>query len=124
MRIPVMATNGKYVGRRVKRTEDPRLIQGLAHYVDDIKLADTLHVAFLRSPHAHARITSIDVAADPEAAARKGAPVIHEEFGDNIAYLHKAGLGDVEAAFAQADRVLKQRLGHQRLGPIWAGPPG
>src|SRR5919197_4492439 len=63
MRIPVMTTNGKFVGRAIKRTEDPRLIQGLAHYVDDIKLADTLHVAFLRSPHAHARITSIDVAA-------------------------------------------------------------
>ncbi len=35
----------KYVGKSVKRTEDPRLIQGLAHYVDDIKLPDTLHAA-------------------------------------------------------------------------------
>ena len=49
-----------YVGQRVKRTEDPRLIKGLAHYVDDIKLPDTLHVAFVRSVYAHARITSID----------------------------------------------------------------
>ena len=53
--------DGKYVGRSIKRTEDPRLIQGLGHYVDDIKLAGTLQVAFLRSPHAHARITSVDV---------------------------------------------------------------
>jgi len=51
----------KYVGQRVKRTEDPRLIQGLGHYVDDIKLPDTLHVAFLRSMYAHARITGLDV---------------------------------------------------------------
>lgn len=51
----------KYVGQRVKRTEDPRLIQGLGHYVDDIDLPDTRHVAFLRSVHAHARIKSIDV---------------------------------------------------------------
>src|SRR2546423_1506172 len=51
----------KYVGQRVKRTEDPRLIQGLGHYVDDIRLPDTLYVAFLRSMYAHARITSIDV---------------------------------------------------------------
>src|SRR5215468_4337589 len=51
----------KYVGQRVKRTEDPRLIQGLAHYVDDIKLPDTLYVAFLRSMYAHAKIKSIDV---------------------------------------------------------------
>src|SRR5215469_10539907 len=52
----------KYVGKSVKRTEDPRLIQGLAHYVDDIKLPDTLHAAFVRSVHAHARIKSIDTA--------------------------------------------------------------
>src|SRR6266853_1288286 len=50
----------KYVGQRIKRTEDPRLIKGLAHYVDDIKLPDTLHVAFVRSVYAHARINSID----------------------------------------------------------------
>src|SRR5881397_773092 len=50
----------KYVGQRVKRTEDPRLIKGLAHYVDDIRLPDTLHVAFVRSVYAHARINSID----------------------------------------------------------------
>ena len=53
----------KFVGKSLKRTEDPRLIQGLAHYVDDIKLPDTLHVAFLRSIHAHARIKSIDTSA-------------------------------------------------------------
>jgi len=50
----------KYVGQRVKRTEDPRLIQGLGHYVDDIRLPDTLHVAFLRSIHAHARIRKVE----------------------------------------------------------------
>jgi aerobic carbon-monoxide dehydrogenase large subunit len=53
----------KYVGQRVKRTEDPRLIRGLAHYVDDIRLPDTLHVAFVRSIYAHARITNVDVSA-------------------------------------------------------------
>src|SRR6266576_2631216 len=53
-----MAT--KYVGQRIKRTEDPRLIKGLAHYVDDIRLPDTLHVSFVRTVYAHARINSID----------------------------------------------------------------
>ncbi|HWX53158.1 MAG TPA: xanthine dehydrogenase family protein molybdopterin-binding subunit [Verrucomicrobiae bacterium] len=53
----------KYVGKSVKRTEDPRLIQGLAHYVDDIKLPDTAHAAFLRSIYAHAHIKSLDVGA-------------------------------------------------------------
>lgn len=50
----------KYVGQRIKRTEDPRLIKGLAHYVDDIGLPGTLHVAFVRSVYAHARIKGID----------------------------------------------------------------
>src|SRR5438093_6682210 len=50
----------KYVGQRVKRTEDPRLIKGLAHYVDDIRLPDTLYVAFVRSLYAHARINGVD----------------------------------------------------------------
>src|SRR6266702_4123405 len=50
----------KFVGQRIKRTEDPRLIKGLAHYVDDIRLPDTLHVAFVRSVYAHARIEGVD----------------------------------------------------------------
>jgi len=170
----------KYVGQRIKRTEDPRLIQGLGHYVDDIKLPDTLHVAFVRSIHAHAKIKAVDtteakgapgvvavytgkdvagkigpvpcgaalpdlkvpvhtvlatdrvyfvghpiaavVATDKYAArdaadlimvdyeelpavvdiegAAKGGPVIHEEFGDNIAYKMTAGEGDIDAALA------------------------
>src|SRR5207248_9443465 len=44
----------------IKRTEDPRLIKGLAHYVDDIGLPGTLHVAFVRSMYAHAKINGID----------------------------------------------------------------
>src|SRR5260370_36493826 len=50
----------KYVGKRIKRTEDPRLIKGLAHYVDDIGLPHILHVAFGRSLYAHARIKGVD----------------------------------------------------------------
>ena len=188
----------KYVGQRVKRTEDPRLIQGLGHYVDDIKLPDTLHVAFLRSMYAHAKIKSIDtseashapgvvavytgkdvaskvgpvpcaaalpdlkvpdyrvlatdhvvfvgqpiavvVATDRYAArdaidlimidyeelpvvvdveeAAKGGPLVYEEYGDNIAYKLTAGEGDIEAALKSSDRVVTQRIVHQRLAPI------
>jgi len=188
----------KYVGQRVKRTEDPRLIQGLGHYVDDIKLPDTLHVSFLRSMYAHAKIKSIDtseashapgvvavytgkdvaakvgpvpcaaalpdlkvpdyrvlatdhvvfvgqpiavvVATDRYAArdaidlimidyeelpavvdveeAAKGGPLVYEEYGDNIAYKLTAGEGDIEAALKSSDRVVSQRIVHQRLAPI------
>ena len=56
-------TAPKFIGQRVKRREDPRLIQGRATYVDDVKLAGMLHLAFKRSDVAHGRITSIDTSA-------------------------------------------------------------
>src|SRR5206468_13080597 len=49
-----------YIGKPILRKEDRRMIQGLATYVDDIELPDLHHVAILRSPHAHARVQSID----------------------------------------------------------------
>jgi carbon-monoxide dehydrogenase large subunit len=196
---------GKYVGQRVKRTEDPRLIKGLAHYVDDIRLPDTLHVAFVRSIYAHARVAGVDAGealkapgvvavytgrdvaekigpvpcasalpdlkvpdyrvlakdkvlfvghpvacvvatdayaardaadlvmvdyeelpavVDAEAAAEEGGAVIHEQFGSNVAYRLTAGEGDIEAALASADRVVKQRITNQRLAPVAMEPRG
>ena len=53
----------KLVGERVKRREDPRLIQGRGTYVDDIKIAGMQHLAFKRCDVAHGRIRSIDVSA-------------------------------------------------------------
>jgi carbon-monoxide dehydrogenase large subunit len=53
----------KLVGSRVKRREDPRLIQGRGTYVDDIKIAGMQHLAFKRSDVAHGRIRSIDTSA-------------------------------------------------------------
>src|SRR5207302_754349 len=194
----------KYVGQRIKRTEDPRLIKGLAHYVDDIGLPGTLHVAFVRSMYAHARIGDIDtteavkapgvisvytgkdiatkvgpvpcaaalpdlkvpdyrvlatgkelfvghpiaavVATDKYAAreavdliavdyqelpavvdveaAANGGNVVHEKFGDNIAYKLTSGEGDIDAAMKSADRVISQKMIHQRLAPIAMEPRG
>ena len=53
----------KLLGAQVKRKEDPRLITGTSQYVADIALPGLLHVAFVRSPHAHANIRRIDAAA-------------------------------------------------------------
>ncbi len=50
----------KYIGMSVLRTEDPVFLTGRAHYTDDIHLAGMVHAAFLRSPHPHAKILSID----------------------------------------------------------------
>jgi len=55
-----MAT-AKLFGASIKRREDPRFITGKGNYTDDVKLAGMTYAVFVRSPHAHARIKSIDV---------------------------------------------------------------
>src|SRR5438128_4362106 len=50
-----------WVGRKLKRKEDPRLIQGITHYTDDIKLPRMLYCALVRSPYAHAKIRGIRI---------------------------------------------------------------
>ena len=51
-----------YIGQSIIRKEDARFLMGRAAFVDDVTLPGMLHAAFLRSPHAHARITGIDAA--------------------------------------------------------------
>lgn len=55
------------VGRAVQRKEDYRFLIGRGHYVSDLRLPGTRHVAFLRSPLAHAKINSIDISSALEA---------------------------------------------------------
>ncbi len=52
----------KLFGARIARLEDPALLTGRGRFVNDIRLPGMLHAAFVRSPHAHARIRSIDAA--------------------------------------------------------------
>lgn len=60
MTEPVLSGRGQWVGARVPRREDPRLLTGRGHFVDDIERAGLLHAAFARSPLAAATITAID----------------------------------------------------------------
>ena len=194
-----------YIGRALKRVEDPRLIQGIATYVDDLALPGMLHAAILRSPYAHARINSVrteaasaapgvvgvftganvndkcgvvpcasplpdskiprhtvlagdrvyflghpvavavavdrysardaldlievdyeplPVVSDPEKAIEKNSPLTHPEFGTNVAFTWSVANGDLDTAFKQADRVVKQRMIHQRLTPMAIEPRG
>ena len=53
----------KHFGARIARLEDPALLTGQGRFVDDIDLQGVLHAAFVRSPHAHARIRKIDTQA-------------------------------------------------------------
>jgi carbon-monoxide dehydrogenase large subunit len=66
----------------VRRREDPALIKGRGRYVDDITPAGTLHVAFARSPYAHAKIKSIDTSA---AEAAEGVVAVYTH--DDVAHL-------------------------------------
>ena len=72
-------------GRARLRKEDERLITGQTNWTDNIQLPGMLHIAFLRSPFAHARITSVDVSAarnEPGViAAYSGADFAAERFG-------------------------------------------
>ena len=52
-----------FIGKSIARKEDRRMIRGLATYIDDIDVPGLHHVAILRSPFAHARVKSIDLAA-------------------------------------------------------------
>src|SRR6266536_424263 len=56
------ATEERLFGKSIKRREDPRFITGRGHYTDDLKLEGLTYAAFVRSPHARARIRAIDVA--------------------------------------------------------------
>ena len=75
------------LGQPVPRTEDPRLLTGRGCYLDDITLPGQAHAVVLRSPHAHARIVSMDIR-----AARQSPGVIAVLTGDDWA---DAGLGDL-----------------------------
>jgi carbon-monoxide dehydrogenase large subunit len=196
--------SAKYFGAAVKRREDPRFLRGEARFVDDVKLAGMLHAAFVRSPHAHARLTAIrteaaaampgvvgvftaadlarwlkplplfgapppglaaavrfdlrqaaqyaicrdrarhvgeivamvvadsraraedaaervevdwdplPVVADLDAAVAAGAPLVHEDWGTNVAVAFTHGIGDAEAAFAAADVAIDETFHIQR----------
>ena len=71
----------RYFGERIKRNEDPRLLTGQGLFVDDVDLPHMSHVAFLRSPYAHAKIKSIDVS---QALERKGVVAVYtaNDLGD------------------------------------------
>src|SRR6476660_6069350 len=86
----------KLVGERVKRREDPRLIQGRGTFVDDVKIVGMQHIAFKRADVAHGRIVSIDTSA----AER---------------------MDGVEAVFTGA--AIAQQLGPMPIGTPFPSPP-
>jgi carbon-monoxide dehydrogenase large subunit len=92
------------IGQGVSRFEDPRLIQGGGRYVDDIKLPGMAYGVVLRSPHAHAKIRILDI------AAAKAAPGVLAVL--TSADVKAAGFGDLPVPSG-----LKRRDGSPQYKP-------
>ncbi|MBN9580906.1 MAG: xanthine dehydrogenase family protein molybdopterin-binding subunit, partial [Afipia sp.] len=80
-----------YIGRSVPRPNAKRLLAGRGRYVTDLVLPRMLHAAFVRSPYAHARIVSIDVA---DARAMPGVRLVAT--GDDLSRLCKPWVGTLD----------------------------
>jgi aerobic carbon-monoxide dehydrogenase large subunit len=91
-----MAASGSILGNPVKRTEDPRILRGEAGYFDDLEVEGLLHVAFVRSTMAHARIESIDTS---EATVMPGVVAVYT--ADDLGLEPVQGFAMVPAALAR-----------------------
>jgi carbon-monoxide dehydrogenase large subunit len=93
-----------YVGQRITRNEDPRLLTGQALFVDDVDLPGMLHAAFLRSDYAHARIKSIDATT---ARSRPGVVAVYT--AEDMGAFWKPGPLLVPAPHSIKDVIFNQR---------------
>jgi aerobic carbon-monoxide dehydrogenase large subunit len=91
-----MTASGSILGNPVKRTEDPRILRGEAGYFDDLEVEGLLHVAFVRSTMAHARIESIDAS---EATGMPGVIAVYT--ADDLGLEPVQGFAMVPAALAR-----------------------
>ena len=98
---PGVAT--RVLATRAKRLEDPQFLTGRGRYLDDIRLPGLLHAAFVRSPHAHARLSGVDASAVPE--VRRFSATVANKLAGSGRRPHRAGpRGSVPAALAAARR--------------------
>src|SRR5690606_36853841 len=90
-------------GKSVKRREDPRFLTGRGRYTDDLALPGTVHAAFVRSPHAHARIRGVD-----SSQARQSPGVVAVYTGKDLA---DAGVNALPPGWLLSDL----KIGHRRV---------
>jgi carbon-monoxide dehydrogenase large subunit len=188
----------RFIGAKVTRVEDQRILTGRGRYIDDLHLPNLLHASFLRSPLPHARILGMDAGAArraqgvvavytgedmrrltrpveismslgqrvpefyplatdkvrllgdlvamvvarsryeaedacelidveyeplPAVVSYEGAfdpdgPVVFDDLGDNVVYTASENWGDIDAAWAEADRVVEMRLRQHRVANV------
>ena len=113
-------TPGSILGHAVRRREDPRLVTGTGHYVDDMQPEGCLHIAFVRSTLAHARIRSLDVEA---AAAAPG--VVAVLTGADLGLPDRVGFPMVAATLARAPLATERvRFVGEAVALVVAESPG
>lgn len=96
-------------GSGIKRREDPKLITGKAKYTDDLKLPGLLHMAIVRSPHAHANIKSIDTS---KAEAMPGVVAVYTGEAMNIMIPTGALIPDCDLKVTEHPALAKTKVRH------------
>lgn len=94
----------RWLGKSLNRIEDPRLLRGEGRFVGDIKLPGMAHAAIVRSPHAHARITSIDTSA-AERLPGVVAVVTGRDVAERAAPLPSFGAGPIVQDLIAVEKV-------------------
>src|SRR3989441_792481 len=125
-------------GHSVRRKEDPRFIRGQGNYIDDVKLPGMLYMDIVRSPYAHARITSIDASAalkapgvvavvtgkDLEAAGLAWMPTLMSDTQmvlptDHVVYQsQEVAVVLAETRYAAADAITLVQVEYEPLEPV------
>src|SRR5258705_523784 len=109
------AEGGPYIGRPMPRLEDLRLVRGAGRYSDDISMPGQAYAVFVRSPHAHAKVKTIDTSAAKKMpgviAVLTGADYIADGLKGAVQRANPAGAIDIKLrAFAPEKRpVLEER---------------
>src|SRR5438309_242323 len=125
-------------GHSVRRKEDPRFIRGQGNYIDDVKLPGMLYMDIVRSPYAHARITSIDASEalkapgviavvtgkDLEAAGLAWMPTLMSDTQmvlptDHVVYQsQEVAVVVAETRYAAADAITLVQVEYEPLEPV------
>jgi carbon-monoxide dehydrogenase large subunit len=105
------------IGAKIHRREDPRLVSGHGHYIDDFKRPGTTYAGFVRSPYAHARIRSIDVT-DALKAPGVVAVLTARDFEAVL-----SGSAPVAPAFVAEKKTVPDRLFIARDEAVYQGQP-
>jgi carbon-monoxide dehydrogenase large subunit len=104
----------------LRKPERRPLVVGRVRYVGDpvaVVLAESLYAAMDARDLVEVEYEPLPAVVDLEGALDPGAPLLYDELGSNSAFTQESGGGDIQAAFENADHVVRLRVVNQRLAP-------